>query len=46
MAERRYSDVGGRPGGLGHFVLGFVMTCLGSYWLANQVIIAGLRWNL
>lgn len=45
MAERRFSDVGGTPGGLGHFVLGFAMACLGGYLLANQVMVAGSYWN-
>ena len=45
MAERRYTDVGGTRGGLGHFLLGFIMTCLGAYLLSNQVIVAGAYWN-
>ena len=45
MAERRMSDVGGTPGGLGHFVLGFAMTCVGGYLLSNQVTVAGSYWN-
>jgi len=45
MADRSFSDVGGTPGGLGHFLLGFIMTCLGAYLLANQVTVAGSYWN-
>ena len=45
MEERRLSDVGGTPGGLGHFLMGFVMACLGGYLLSNQVTVAGSYWN-
>jgi hypothetical protein len=39
------TDVGGTPGGLGEFLIGFVMTCVGAYLLTNQVIVAGSYWN-
>jgi hypothetical protein len=45
MAERRYSDVGGTPGGLGHFLMGFGMACTGAYLLANQVGVGGSYWS-
>ena len=45
MEDRTYSDVGGTPGGLGHFLLGFVMVCVGGYLISNQVIVAGSYWN-
>lgn len=45
MAERRYSDVGGTPGGLGHFLMGFAMACTGAYLLANQVSVGGSYWS-
>jgi hypothetical protein len=45
VAERGLSDVGGTPGGLGEFLVGFVMICIGAYLLANQVIVAGSYWN-
>ncbi|MDQ2900277.1 MAG: hypothetical protein M3Y07_10815 [Acidobacteriota bacterium] len=45
MADRRLSDVGGTPGGLGHFLIGFIMTCVGGYLLANQVSVVGSYWN-
>jgi len=45
MAERQFSDVGGTPGGLGHFLIGFIMACVGGYLIANQVTVAGSYWN-
>src|ERR1035441_8637220 len=45
MADRRFSDVGGTSGGLGDFLLGFALTCVGGYLLTNQVIVAGSYWN-
>jgi hypothetical protein len=45
MEDRRFSDVGGTPGGLGHFLLGFAMACLGGYLLTNQVSVVGSYWN-
>ena len=39
------SDVGGTPGGLGSFLLGFAMTCVGGYLLSNQVMVASSYWN-
>lgn len=45
MENRTFRDAGGTPGGLGHFVLGFVMTCIGGYLLVNQVTVVGSFWN-
>ena len=45
MADYGMSDVGGTPGGLGHFLMGFVMTCVGGYLLSNQVMVASSYWN-
>jgi hypothetical protein len=45
VAERGLNDVGGTRGGLGEFLLGFVMACVGGYLLANQVTVAGSYWN-
>lgn len=45
MADRGLSDVGGTPGGLGEFLIGFVMICVGGYLLADQVMVAGSYWN-
>src|ERR1051325_4988707 len=44
MEERRFSDVGGTPGGLGYFFIGFIMACVGGYLLLNQVTVAGGYW--
>lgn len=45
MADHRFSDVGGTPGGLGHFLIGFAMSCVGGYLLSNQVTVVGSYWN-
>jgi hypothetical protein len=45
MADRRFSDVGGTSGGLGDFLLGFALTCVGGYLLTNQVVVAGSYWS-
>jgi hypothetical protein len=45
MENRSFSDVGGTPGGLGHFVIGFIIACLGGYFLANQVTVVGSYWS-
>jgi len=45
MENRSFSDVGGTPGGLGHFVMGFAMACIGGYLLVNQVTVMGSYWN-
>ena len=45
MADRRFNDVGGTPGGLGHFLMGFAMACVGGYLLTNQVNVAGNYWG-
>ena len=45
MQNRSLGDVGGTPGGLGSFVLGFVLVCLGGYFLSNQVSVVGSYWN-
>jgi hypothetical protein len=45
MENRSFSDVGGTPGGLGHFLLGVIMACLGGYFLANQVSVVGSFWS-
>src|SRR5437762_10096389 len=45
MEARSLGDVGGTPGGLGHFVIGFVMACMGGYFLANQVSVVGSYWS-
>lgn len=45
MEDRSYTDVGGTPGGLSHFLIGFVMACVGGYLLSNQVMVTGAYWN-
>lgn len=45
MADRNLSDVGGTPGGLGHFLLGFIMTCIGGYLVSHQVSVVGSYWG-
>jgi hypothetical protein len=43
--ERRITDVGGTPGGIGEFLLGFAMACIGGYLIAHQVTVAGSYWG-
>jgi hypothetical protein len=45
MENRSLGDVGGTPGGLGSFVIGFAMACVGGYLLANQVSVVGSYWG-
>ncbi|MGO9256132.1 MAG: hypothetical protein ACLQU1_07515 [Bryobacteraceae bacterium] len=45
MADRNLSDVGGTPGGLGHFLMGFIMTCVGGYLVAHRVTVEGAYWG-
>jgi hypothetical protein len=45
MDDRRMSDVGGTPGGLGEFLIGFAMACLGGYLISHQVTVMGGYWN-
>jgi len=45
MSERQMSDVGGTPGGLGSFLIGFAMACTGGYLLSNQVMVVGSYWS-
>ncbi len=45
MRDHSLSDVGGTPGGLGQFLMGLVMACLGAYLLTNQVMVVGSYWN-
>jgi hypothetical protein len=45
MDDRSLRDVGGTPGGLGSFLIGLAMACVGGYLLTNQVMIAGSYWN-
>jgi hypothetical protein len=46
QTSRRYRDVGGTSGGLGTFLLGFVMAIAGGYMLLQQVIVTSHYWRL
>jgi hypothetical protein len=45
MENRSLSDVGGTSGGLGQFIVGLVMACVGGYLLTNQVKVVSSYWN-
>src|SRR5690349_13201727 len=45
MDNGSMSDVGETPGGLGEFILGFIMTCVGGYLISNQVTVMGSYWS-
>ena len=45
MADRSFCDVGGTPGGLGSFLIGLVLACVGGYLLTNQVMVTSSYWN-
>lgn len=45
MADRSFSEVGGTPGGISHFLIGFIMACVGGYLLTNQVMVIGSYWS-
>src|SRR5258708_21888377 len=45
MENRSLSDVGGTSGGLGQFIVGLVMACVGGYLLTNQVKVISSYWN-
>lgn len=45
MENRSIGDVGGTPGGLGSFLMGFIMACVGGYLLSNQVSVVGSYWS-
>jgi hypothetical protein len=45
MENRTLRDVGGTPGGIGEFLIGFVMACVGGYLISNQVSIVGSYWS-
>jgi hypothetical protein len=44
MENRSLSDVGGTSGGLGQFLLGFAMACVGGFLITHQVSIVGSYW--
>ena len=45
MENRSFSDVGGTPGGIAEFIIGFIMVCVGGYLIANQVSVVGSYWS-
>lgn len=45
MENRTLRDVGGTPGGIGEFIIGFAMACIGGYLISNQVSIVGSYWS-
>src|SRR5215468_7567850 len=45
MDDRSFKDVGGSPGGLGTFLVGLAMSCIGGYLLSNQVSVVGSYWS-
>ena len=45
MANRTLGDVGGTSGGLGEFLIGCVMVCVGGYLLTSQVRVVSSYWN-
>ena len=45
MEDRRWHDAGGTPGGLGHFVIGLAMACVGGYLLSSRVMVATSYWS-
>jgi hypothetical protein len=44
--DRSLSDVGGTPGGLGSFLIGLAMSCVGGYLLTSHVVVTSGYWNL
>ena len=45
MDNRSFDDVGGTSGGLGQFLLGLAMACIGGYLITHQVTIVGSYWS-
>jgi hypothetical protein len=45
MGDRSISDVGGTSGGLGKFLMGFIMACVGGYLLSTHVTVGGSYWS-
>src|ERR1700752_3523869 len=45
MENHSLGDVGGTSGGLGMFLLGFAMACVGGFLITHQVSIVGSYWS-
>lgn len=43
---RNWKDAGGTSGGLGSFLIGFVMTVAGGWLVANQVVVTSGFWTI
>ncbi|HEX9942061.1 MAG TPA: hypothetical protein VGG03_08595 [Thermoanaerobaculia bacterium] len=44
-SETRFQGAGGTPGGLGEFLIGFIMACAGGYLLTQQVTVTSGFWH-
>jgi hypothetical protein len=44
--ETKVRGAGGTPGGMGQFLIGFVMIVAGGYLLTSQVVVSGGSWSL
>jgi hypothetical protein len=45
MDNRSINDAGGSPGGLGLFLLGFAMACIGGFLITHKVTVMGSYWS-
>jgi hypothetical protein len=45
MDNRSIGDVGGTSGGLGMFLLGLAMACVGGFLITHQVTVMGSYWS-
>ena len=45
MENHSVNNVGGTPGGLGQFLLGFAMACLGGFLITHTVTVVGSYWS-
>jgi len=45
MDNRSFGDVGGTSGGLGIFLLGFAMACIGGFLITHKVTVMGSYWS-
>jgi len=45
MASDHSSDLNRAANGVGQFLMGFIMACIGGYLVSNQVIVAGSYWS-
>jgi hypothetical protein len=45
MENHSLGDVGGTSGGLGQFLLGFAMACIGGFLITHQVTVMGSYWS-